>query len=416
MGIGVGRCARLARLLLLAALLGPALCVAAAPDDAGFARLTATFQATVAAERAATGVPGIVAAVALADGRMCKVAAGLADVERRVAATPDTRMLSGSTGKTLAAAVAVKLAAQGAWSLDDKLSKYLGSYPWFSRLPNAELLTIRLLLQHRGGIDNYYDNPRFFVFLRQKLAENPGYVANFDTLIEFVLDQPPLFAPGQGFKYTDVGYLLVGLALEQATGRKYYDLAREFFLDPFALLLTTPSNRRTLPGLAQGYANGQNPLLLGPHMLTEGGALSYDPSIEFTAGGFATNAGDLARWAQALYSGAALGAAGLATMLAPAGDAAADASHPYYGLGVGVYPAGGGLPRAYGHDGYIPGYRSSVRYYPDVGVAVAFQINTEDGVWEQEAKGGGPAAGHLDFAALRTRLNRAVLDALAQPR
>ncbi len=100
----------------------------------------------------------------------------------------------------------MKLSRQSVWSLDDKVSKY-GKRPWFQRLPNADALTIRLLLQHRGGLENYYNNPRFFEWYRARLAEDPSYVPGFDTLIEFVCDRPPLFAPGQGFNYTDVGYL-----------------------------------------------------------------------------------------------------------------------------------------------------------------------------------------------------------------
>lgn len=404
---GEGLVRRVARFLMIAAAVFMwEVALEAAPlSEAQYAALVARFQSAVDAERARYSVPGITAAFVLPDGRMAKVASGYAEVERKIPMTPDSRMLSGSTGKTLAAAVAIELSRQGVWSLDDKLSKYLGSRPWFHRLPNADVLTIRLLLQHRGGLENYYDNPRFFDWYRARLAEDPSYVPGFDTLIEFVCDQPPLFPPGQGFNYSDVGYLIVGLAMESATGRAYYDLVRESFLDPLGLTLTAPSNARTIPGLAQGYANGRNPLLLGPSMLGEGGVLTYDPSIEFTAGGFVSNSGDLARWAFALYGGKALDSPALAEMLAaPIGTASAR----YYGLGAGVFPAADGLPLAYGHDGYIPGYRSSMRYYPAAGMAIALQVNTEDGYWEEVKQGA--VAGHLDFASLRARITRAVLE------
>lgn len=379
---------------------------AAAPlSEPQYAALLARFQTVVDAERARYSVPGITAAFVLPDGRMAKVASGRADVERNVSMTPDSRMLSGSTGKTLTAAVAMKLSLQGAWSLDDKLSKYLGKQPWFGRLPNADALTIRLLLQHRGGLENYYNNPRFFELHRARVAADPAYVPSFDTLIEFVCDRPPLFPPGQGFNYTDVGYLLVGLAMEAATGRTYYELAREFYLDPLNLTLTAPSNGRRLPGLAQGYGKGRNPLLLGPTMVDSAGVLTYDPSIEFTAGGFVTNAGDLARWAFSLYGAKALPATAVAEMVAaPAGVT----SQRRYGLGTGVYPAEEGLPQGYGHDGYIPGYRSSMRYYPAAGIAIALQVNTEDGIWDEPAQGA--PGGHLDFTALCRRISRVVLE------
>lgn len=394
-----------ARVALIAVVLLMGGTVSAEPSlgEAQYAALLERFQTAVDAERARYSLPGITAAFVLPDGRMAKVASGLADVERNVAMTPDSRLLSGSTGKTWTAAVAVKLSLQRKWSLDDKLSKYLGDQPWFRRLPNADALTIRLLLQHRGGLENYYDNPRFFELHRARVAADPAYVPDFKTLIEFVCDRPPLFPAGKGFKYTDVGYLLVGLAIEAATGRKYYDLAREFYLDPLELTLTAPSNVRRLPGLAQGYGKGRNPLLLGPTMLDGAGMLTYDPSIEFTAGGFVTNAGDLARWAFDLYGAKALPDTAVAEMVdAPEGAA----TERHYGLGTGVFPAGEGLPLGYGHDGYIPGYRSSMRYYPAARVAIALQVNTEDGIWNE-------GAGVLDFTALCRRIHAVVLDAVA---
>ena len=105
------------------------------------------------------------------------------------------------------------------------------------------------------GLENYYDNPRFFDLLRRETATDPSYAPKFETLIEFVADRPPLFPPGEGFKYTDVGYLLIGLAIEQATGRPYYETARVLLLDPLGLNLNVaferPSTAGTYPGICE---------------------------------------------------------------------------------------------------------------------------------------------------------------------
>ena len=50
-----------------------------------------------------------------------------------------------------------------------------------------------------------------------------------------------------------------------------------------------------------------------------------------------------------------------------------------YGAGVAVYRTGPFGP-VYGHGGWIPGYSSSLRYYPDYRIAIAFQINTDIGI------------------------------------
>ena len=93
-------------------------------------------------------------------------------------------------------------------------------------------------------------------------------------------------------------------------------------------------------------------------------------------------------------------------------DPGTAAAAPYYGIGVRVNAANGDAPSSYGHDGYIPGYRSSMRYYPDFDVAMAFQMNTEDGIWEEEAGDRDSLKGHVDFPAIRERLSAVVLAAV----
>jgi D-alanyl-D-alanine carboxypeptidase len=87
---------------------------------------------------------------------------------------------------------------------------------------------------------------------------------------------------------------------------------------------------------------------------------------------------DLARWGAALFGGTALPDAALDLMVdaAPIDPADPDVR---YGLGVALYRTSPFGP-VYGHGGWIPGYVSSLRYYADPGVAVAFQINTDAGL------------------------------------
>ena len=263
-----------------------------------------------------------------------------------------------------------------------------------------------MLLQHRSGLENYYNNPRFLDWYRERMAEDPSFVPGFDTLIEFVCDRPPLFAPGQGFNYSDIGYLLVGLAIESATGRAYYDLAREFYLDPLALMLTVPANTRRIAGLAQGYANGRNPLLLGPTMLDCEWRTELRPVDRVHGRRLCDQRGRSGPVGIRFVRRAGIGccSADRDGRCAPRRDEL----HATTGWARAFSRRQTDLPLAYGHDGYIPGYRSSMRYYPAAGMAVALQVNTEDGFWEEGKQGA--AAGHLDFSALRTRLNRIVLE------
>ena len=85
--------------------------------------------------------PGLSVGVAFVDGPSFGLAAGWADSARREPLTPAHRLLQGSVGKTYAAALALQLVREGRLELDAPLSRYLGSEPWFARLPNAPAIT-----------------------------------------------------------------------------------------------------------------------------------------------------------------------------------------------------------------------------------------------------------------------------------
>ena len=110
-----------------------------------------------------------------------------------------------------------------------------------------------------------------------------GFATGHSDVDEAVLDDEPLFPAGQGYHYSDVHYTLAGLAIEEATGREYYDLLDEFFLDPFELELTLPADRRDLPGLAQGYAHASSELFGTPLEIVADGQMVIHPLQEWTS-------------------------------------------------------------------------------------------------------------------------------------
>ncbi|MGH6692417.1 MAG: serine hydrolase domain-containing protein, partial [Gammaproteobacteria bacterium] len=84
--------------------------------------------------------------VALPDGSTIAVATGFADTAKKEAMTTRHLLLQGSVGKTYASALALQLVHEGKFALEDSISKHLGSEPWFSRLPNAQSITLRQLM------------------------------------------------------------------------------------------------------------------------------------------------------------------------------------------------------------------------------------------------------------------------------
>ncbi len=328
------------------------------------------------------GFPGATVAYVLSDGRAGEVAIGLADIEAKTAMTSQSQMLAASIGKSFVAATTLALAKEGKLNLDDPLSKWLDDRAWFSRLPNHSAITLRQLLTHSSGLPDYVHMKSFARSFSQDWSK-PGNPFPPEKVIAFVLDQPALFEAGKGFGYSDTGYILLGLVIEAASGNSYYKEVTERFLRPLNLKMTSPSDRRELPGLAAGYTSPDY-FGLPRKTTTSPGLMAWNPGFEWTGGGLISTSRDLAQWAKLLYEGNAMNVDYLDDLLrsVPVGN---DRPGVYYGAGVVIdekNPEGLTL----GHGGVIPGYTSSMRYYSKYHVAIAFQINTDVGVWDHSTE------------------------------
>lgn len=350
--------------------------IAAAPSASSPA-LKATFQAELEQIVEQYGLPGATAAYTLADGTTVSVSAGQADIATGLDMRPDTPMLAASIGKTFVAAIMLSLHQEGRLDLDDPLSRWLGDRTWFGRLPNASTITLRQLLRHQSGLPDHVNNPAFLTTWQNRRQDGDTPFQPED-LIAFVLDDAPLFPAGTAWSYSDTGYLLLGLVIEEANEDSYYETVANRFLDPLGLHATKPSDRPELPGLATGYLSPDNELGLPPSTTLRPGIMAWNPSLEWTGGGLVSNARDLSRWAWILWGGRGLDTPYLKTLL-QAVPIDSDPAGPQYGLGVGIRPEGP-LGRSWGHGGWIPGYVSSLRYYPDQDISVAFQVNTDIGL------------------------------------
>lgn len=350
----------------------PAMADTAAPSN-----LPEDFQAALDGFQKKYDFPGATAAYVLRDGTTGVAATGLADVENRTPMTVQSRMLSASIGKTFVGATALALAHEGVLKLDAPVSRWLGDRQWFTRLPNHAAMTVRHLLNHSSGLPDHVHLERFATELSHRWPENHNPFSPED-LIGFVLDMPSLFEAGKAWSYSDTGYILLGLVIETVTGRSYYEEIQERFLKPLDLKLTAPSDSRLLPGLASGYMGAENAFEFPRKTIQANGMMAWHPGFEWTGGGLVTNSRDLARWGASLFGGNAMPCNYLKELLR-AVPVSSDDPNIYYGAGVGIYRSGPFGP-VYGHGGWIPGYSSSLRHYPDHGVTIAFQINTDVGI------------------------------------
>jgi D-alanyl-D-alanine carboxypeptidase len=226
-------------------------------------------------------------------------------------------------------------------------------------------------MTHTSGVMRYEFKEAFI----RDLTASPDKHWEPEELVTYVLDDEAPFPPGEGWDYSDTNFILLGMIIEDITGRALYDLIRERLLEPLDLAETVPSDSRTIPGLIQGYAGADNPFGGTDEVLLPDGRFVFNPQFEWAGGGFASTPRDLARWARALYTGHAFDEDLLDLMLD--GVPARLGPESRYGLGVIIAPTTGGP--SWGHSGFFPGYLTEMAYFPQLDVAVALQVNTSVG-------------------------------------
>ena len=339
-------------------------------------RLTALLEET----RAEMKMPGLRAAVHLPDGRIIRAATGLADKEAGTPLDNDIAMPGGSTGKTFAAALTMLLVEDGTLSLDDPASKWLGDRPWYARLPNPEDIRVRHLLSHSAGISDYPGTFRYGLHSAWRAIRQGGIRFTPEELIGFALDKKPLNPPGEGYRYTDVGYLVLGRLIESATGRTYYDLLTERILEPHGFEDIVLQDRSVIP-ITPGYT-------MGARNLRDDGTLKIDPSSEWTGGGLALTPTHLVRFHAALAAGEIVRPESLQQML-EGGWHNPVTPGEHYGYGLFVH----NNATAWSHGGLWPGYRTHVFHNANTATTIAAQTNRD---------------GRLDMAAVVARIATAL--------
>jgi len=311
-------------------------------------------------------LPGITASFIISEKINGFAASGMADIENNIAMNKNSKMLAASIGKTFISATVLDLVAVGKLNLDSPISKWIGKKKWFNRLPAHEMLTLRNLLTHSSGIPDHVKMEEFTKDFRNRNF-SLIYPPNTEQLISYVLDRQPLFSPGKGWAYSDTGYLIVGVIIEEVTGKNFYEIVAERILIPLNLKMTLPANSLEISGLAAGYLDRNNEFGLPSRTTSTSGTMLWNPGIESAGGGFVSNSHDLAKWGKSLFEGKALNAQYRDELLRGVVVTVLDDLKISYGLGVSIYE-GTSLGKVYGHAGWIPGYCSSLRYYPEFGL------------------------------------------------
>lgn len=313
-------------------------------------------------------MPGLRAAVRYSDGSIVKAAVGLADLENDISLSNDVGMPGGSTGKTFVSVLTMMLVEEGVISTEDFASTYLGDTEWFADLPNAESIQVKHLLSHSSGVRDYPQSIGCGISSIWRTLRRGSNEFTPEELINCVVDKRPLFPVGEGFYYTDAGYLVLGRLIESATGREYFDLLQEKILDPLELNQIRPQDTEVLPNITPGYASGAR-------TLRDDGTSKYNPTTEWTGGGLVTNPTMIVEFYGALVEGKLVSRDSLDQMLGGEWQNPED-DRFHYGYGLFVYPNS----NSFGHGGMWPGYRTQVLHDGNSGVTIAVQSNRDGSI------------------------------------
>jgi CubicO group peptidase (beta-lactamase class C family) len=271
---------------------------------------------------------------------------GLANHEHNIPNTTKTKFRIGSVSKPIAALIILMLVQQGILNLDDSVRLYVTDVPeaW-------EKVTIHHLLSHTGGVPEHTNQAAFG-------KQMSGPTTPRDTL-RLVSSKPLDFTPGEKFKYTNTGYLLLGMVAEKVTKRRYAELVQEKICVPLGMKSTGYDEPGAiLKDRASGYKRQGTDVTHAAHI---------HMSWPFAAGALYSTVEDLLRLDEALYSDKLLGAELRKKMFTPV--------RKEYAYGWSVRQRFG--RPSVEHGGAIPGFRSSFMRFPDDHLFVGVLCNTE---------------------------------------
>jgi serine beta-lactamase-like protein LACTB len=321
--------------------------VLAAPDNP--TPLASSLDSLVAS-RFKPDLPGV-AALVVKDGQpVLRKGYGMANIELGVPVKPEHVFRIGSTTKLFTATAIMLLVDEGKLELDAPVARYLADCP-----PHWNKITIRHLLTHTSGIPNLSMDSGYYR-TTARLEHTP------EELVAPVRARPLDSEPGTKFVYNNTGYNVLGLVIEQLSGKGYYDFVEERIARPLGLKQTVAGHdKQLIPGLVTGYQAGPKPAWLLAH------------SNLYAAGGLVSTVDELAVFMQALQAGKLVSRAGLKQMNAshvlPSGKATG------YGLGAWVRKVGG--KHLVGHGGYIINFYSQLEMDIDSGI-VAVTLHNGD--------------------------------------
>ncbi|WP_462156872.1 serine hydrolase domain-containing protein [Pseudoalteromonas sp. GB56] len=249
--------------------------------------------------------------------------AGYSDRDLQTRASENLLFKIASIEKLYVATAIAQLAAQERLDINAPLTQF---FPDFKhRIEFSDLITIRMLVQHRSGLPNYTDTPGYWETPMHEPAKK----------LSLILDRPARFKPDSSYEYSNSNYFFLKKVIEQVSQLSFDQYLRLNILNPLGLTHTfTSLNDVELSTVMSGYYVG------------------YEQDIKSNNyGSMLASVKDVAIFVRALSTGQLLNA---------------KAQNIY----ITLYE--------FEHGGLLPGYQSYVKYHQDIDAVIVQSINTTD--------------------------------------
>lgn len=283
---------------------------------------------------------------------------GLADREKNVPVTADTMFRWASCTKSICAIAALQLAEKGRLDLEADVRKYVPEFP-----DKGATITPHLLLDHQSGIV-HYNNGR--IIATKATYQKPHPFADPVIALDKFKESPLLFSPGDKFSYSSFGYLLLSAVIERAGQEKFAQQIRDRISGPLGLTTLQPDFPWVrIDHRAAGYRLADGKVLVSS---------DTDQSWKWGGGGYISNVGDFAGFAQVLLAGKLVSKDMETKMWTP--QPTKDGALTHWGLGFEVTMKGGALEKI-SHDGKQEKTRTRFVIYPSQQSALVVMTNSE---------------------------------------
>lgn len=312
------------------------------------------------------GLPGISLLVNDKNGTWIG-ATGKADLSNNIDFVPGTVSKAASITKLFIGTLVFKLmedsvnTGMGYTALNKRINTWLPS-GITNKLANGNIITLGQCMKHETGIPDLIDEDKFYL----AVLNNPNKKWKPEELLEFVYNKPAVFFPSDTAIYCNTNTILVSMIIEAQTGRKHFELLKQYILDPLGLSNTYYQPHDNLPNsVAQGYFDlYNNGTIVNVSNLVTGSGNGY--------GGLYSNVFDLFEFINALFvQKTLLKPSSLAIML----TYGKEDDPNYYGYGMQKTFLDHGNDYGIGHKGRDLGYTANLFYFPNKGVTHIFFVN-----------------------------------------